>query len=705
MAFPTSFSVIPDPDDHGSMSDDAPVPHAGSQRLLNQMIRNLEIAHGLNGSADTESHAYKLGRLSGAQRALHTGDPAATVGTAAQLAVDTDPTMAANSATRLPSQSAVVAAIANAVTGLLELQGSIDASGNPNYPAASKGDTYYITVAGKVGGASGKVVNPNDQIVASADNAGGTEAAVGTSWFRLPGSLAGALLVGNNLSDVPDPATAVNNIGGATSTGTNGLVRSTSPTIVTPNLGTPSLIVLTNATGTAPSLTVGAVTAHAITFAMQATIATASIIGRNTASTGDQEVLSTATVRTMLSINNVDNTSDANKPVSSAQQTALNLKAPLVSPSFTTPNLNTPSGGDLQNCSAPTAAPGDNTTKLANTAFVSAAVGLAVTGLLDFKGSTDASGNPNYPAALKGDVYVVSVAGKIGGASGTTVGVGDEYFAIADNAGGTEAAVGASWDVLRRTLTGALLAANNLSDVANAGTARTNLGVPSGSGSSTGTNTGDQSPANPTATVGPAAVNGSAATFMRSDAAPALANTAVAAGSYGSAVLIPTFTVDAQGRLTAAGTVANAGGWNELKVTGSDATTTGQALVDITGLVTPTLALSTVYEFEAKLLVTTSAVTTGTQYGVNVTVAPTNIVAEYHGTLTTTTGGISATTANNTAEATAFLTTSAQTGLIVIRGMFTTGASGSPVFSLRHLKVTSGTSTVKIGSKLRYRVA
>lgn len=36
-----------------------------------------------------------------------------------------------------------------------------------------------------------------------------------------------------------------------------------------------------------------------------------------------------------VGLGNVDNTSDANKPVSTAQQSALNLKAPLASPAFT----------------------------------------------------------------------------------------------------------------------------------------------------------------------------------------------------------------------------------------------------------------------------------------------------------------------------------------------------------------------------------
>lgn len=76
-------------------------------------------------------------------------------------------------------------------------------------------------------------------------------------------TLTGALLAANNLSDLANAATAVNNLGGATSTGTGGLVRASSPTLVTPNLGTPSTLVATNATGTAAGLTAGTVTTNA----------------------------------------------------------------------------------------------------------------------------------------------------------------------------------------------------------------------------------------------------------------------------------------------------------------------------------------------------------------------------------------------------------------------------------------------------------
>jgi hypothetical protein len=66
--------------------------------------------------------------------------------------------------------------------------------------------------------------------------------------------------------------------------------------------------------------------------------------------------------KTTVGLANVDNTSDAGKPVSTAQQTALDLKANIASPTLT----GTPA--------APTATPADNSTKIATTAYVDNAV-------------------------------------------------------------------------------------------------------------------------------------------------------------------------------------------------------------------------------------------------------------------------------------------------------------------------------------------
>lgn len=60
---------------------------------------------------------------------------------------------------------------------------------------------------------------------------------------------------------------------------------------------------------------------------------------------------------------------------------------------------------------------------------------------------TDCSGNPNYPEAGVGDALMCSVAGKIGGAGGKSVYVGDIIYCGVKNAGGTEASVGTSWMV------------------------------------------------------------------------------------------------------------------------------------------------------------------------------------------------------------------------------------------------------------------
>ena len=61
-------------------------------------------------------------------------------------------------------------------------KGDIDCSLSPNYPAGEVGDWYRCSVAGLIGGGSGVIVEVGDRIQCIVDNAGGTQAAVGTSW-------------------------------------------------------------------------------------------------------------------------------------------------------------------------------------------------------------------------------------------------------------------------------------------------------------------------------------------------------------------------------------------------------------------------------------------------------------------------------------------------------------------------------------------
>lgn len=161
---------------------------------------------------------------------------------------------------------------------------------------------------------------------------------------------------------------------------------------------------------------------NAVTNAKLADVPTATIKGRVTAGTGDPEDLTTSQARTLLSINNVSNTSDANKPVSTAQQSALNAKAPLASPALT----GTPT--------APTATAGTNNTQLANTAFVQAAVNALIN---------------SAPGALDTLNELATALGN------------DPNFATTVTNG----------------LAAKLAIANNLSDLNNVATARTNLGL------------------------------------------------------------------------------------------------------------------------------------------------------------------------------------------------------------------------------------
>lgn len=103
----------------------------------------------------------------------------------------------------VPSAAAVYAAINSgiATNDAMIFKGVIDASTNPNYPAADKGWTYKISVAGKIGGASGVVVEAGDTIICSVDaSPTGTHATVGVNWGILQTNIDGAVTTGGAIA-------------------------------------------------------------------------------------------------------------------------------------------------------------------------------------------------------------------------------------------------------------------------------------------------------------------------------------------------------------------------------------------------------------------------------------------------------------------------------------------------------------------------
>lgn len=130
-----------------------------------------------------------------------------------------------------------------------------------------------------------------------------------------------------------------------------------------------------------------------------------------TASPGDDNALANAVGAAVSGLQSVMNA-------------ALALKAPLASPALT----GTPT--------APNQSASDNSTRIANTSYVDAAIATLtgiLSGALVFKGSWDASAGtfPGGGTAKTGYFYKVSVAGTV---NGVAFSVGDDIYAVADNA-------------------------------------------------------------------------------------------------------------------------------------------------------------------------------------------------------------------------------------------------------------------------------
>jgi hypothetical protein len=132
--------------------------------------------------------------------------------------IDTDVTLAANSNSRVATQAAVKAYIAAfiAAQDVERLIGGIDCSANPNYPAADAGHVYRVTVAGKIGGASGPSVQVGDRLECFTDStASGTHAAVGSNWIISQTNIDGAYAAGGVDVAIADGGTGASDAAGA----------------------------------------------------------------------------------------------------------------------------------------------------------------------------------------------------------------------------------------------------------------------------------------------------------------------------------------------------------------------------------------------------------------------------------------------------------------------------------------------------------
>lgn len=131
--------------------------------------------------------------------------------------IDTDTTLAANSDTRLATQKATKAYVdaSFAANDAMIYKGATDCSGNPNYPAANAGEMYRVSVAGKIGGASGVAVEAGDFYICNTDGtSAGNQATVGANWNVIQTNVVGVYYAGGTDVAVTDGGTGVSTLTG-----------------------------------------------------------------------------------------------------------------------------------------------------------------------------------------------------------------------------------------------------------------------------------------------------------------------------------------------------------------------------------------------------------------------------------------------------------------------------------------------------------
>jgi hypothetical protein len=199
------------------------------------------------------------------------------------------------------------------------------------------------------------------------------------------------------------------------------------------NTGDQTITLTGDVTGSGTGTFPATISPNSVTLAKMAQIATGMMLGRASAGSGNVETLTTTQVKSLMSLDQVSNTSDANKPVSTAQQTALNLKENLSNKAtdFST----------IDNVKYPTTSAVKNYMDGRLTSVVvDCGSWDASTGSYPATGGTGAGG-----AIKKGNLFFISVAGNIGG---NQLNIGDSIRALVDSPG----QVNTNWDALETNI-------------------------------------------------------------------------------------------------------------------------------------------------------------------------------------------------------------------------------------------------------------
>jgi hypothetical protein len=273
--------------------------------------------------------------------------------------------------------------------------------------------------------------------------------------------------------------------GVTTSTGTTNVVLSNSPTLVTPDLGTPSALIGTNITGTAASFTAGTVTTNAnltggvTSVGNAATVITnanltggvtsvgnaATVITNANLTGGVTSVGNAATVITNANLTGV--ITSVGNATSIASQTGTGSKFVVdTSPTLITPLLGTPNSGVMSNCTVD----GTNLVGFRNVPFNSQSAAyttvLADSGKVIFHPSTDATirtftidSNANVPYIIGTAITFINMTTQV-----VTIAITSDtmYLSGAGTTGSRSLALYGSATAIKMTSTTWLISGTNL---------------------------------------------------------------------------------------------------------------------------------------------------------------------------------------------------------------------------------------------------